>query len=602
MALQQLKITHFRGINKQTDATLIDDNSASDMLNMQLDSVGTPQRFLGYSRAFPAELGIDKPCYGLFFNPTINKLIVSTDGKLYSFTDGVAPTLLYTGVALHDMQSFFMNNKQYFIDGTNFLVFDGTTMATVESVAYIPTLTMGRSPVGGGTAFEPFNLLSPKFKDSFSTTTATAYTLSISGLDAAAVTATYNGVAFVETTNFTVNRTTGVVTLLVAPVAGTNNLVITASKTIATNADKIKNCNIFVVFGGSNDTRVFLSGNPNFKNWDFRSGLLDPSYFADTGFTKIGSDVTAIKGYSKQYSNCIIFKEDSNEDSTVYMRSYQQNTDGSVLFPVIQGNSGVGVKATNTIQVIEDSPLFLSNKGVYKYTGGNVKDELSMKRMSDYLEPNILNEANPELATSFDYDGKYGINFPSGNVYVFDYRNKFADGDIVKYEGYIWNGIHANSFLEVDSTLYFCDSRKGLVYKFKKPTDELLYEYDGASYESYWYGKVFSFEADNYKKLVERVDLVLSPTYTRNSCELWLKTNKKEEMFVKEYRLVLFDFNDMDFGDFDFLLSSFGQPSGKKVKAKKIIYFQPIFKCSKLHEAMTVNNIGLQYLLQSPIR
>jgi len=599
---EQLKISNFKGVNYQADATLIANNSASKMLNMQLDSVGTLQRFLGYTRAIPNEIGINKPCFGLFHNPTINKLILSTDSKLYSFTDGVAPVLLYTGVALADMKSFFMNNKQYFIDGTNFLQFDGATVTTVESNAYIPTLTMGRGPTGGGSAFEAFNLLQPKFKDSFSATTATSYTLSLSGLDATPVTATLNGVNKVETTDFTVNRTTGVVTFLVAPTAGTNNLVIQASKTVAGYADRIKNCKFFVVFGGSNDTRVFMSGNPNFKNWDFRSGLLDPSYFPDTGFTKVGSDVTAIKGYSKQYSSCVIFKEDSNEDSTIYMRSYQLKDDGTVIFPIVQGNAGIGVKASSSIQIVEDSPLFLSNKGVYKYTGGSVKDEMSMKRMSDYVEPNILNELNPELATSFDYDGKYGICFPSGNVYVFDYKNKFADGDTIKYEAYMWNGIYANSFLEVDSTLYFCDSRKGLVYKFKKPTDELLFEYDGVAYESYWYGKIFSFEADNFKKLVERVDLVLSPSYTRNSCSLYIKTNKKEETFVKEFRLVIFDFNDIDFGDFDFLLSSLPQPFGKKIKAKKIIYCQPILKCSKKNEGMTINNITLQYLLQSPNR
>jgi hypothetical protein len=599
---QQLKISHFKGVNLQADATLIDNNSASKMLNMQLDSVGTLQRFLGYERAIPSEVGINKPCFGLFHNPTINKLILSTDSKLYSFTDGVAPVLLYSGVALADMKSFFMNNKQYFMDGTNFLQFDGATVINVESNAYVPTLTMGRGPTGGGSSFEAFNLLQPKFKDSFSATTATAYTLSLSGLDATPVTATLNGIAKVETTDFTVNRTTGVVTFLVAPTAGTNNLVIQASKTVAGYAEKIKNCKFFVVFGGSNDTRVFMSGNPNFKNWDFRSGLLDPSYFPDTGFTKVGSDVTSIKGYSKQFSSCVIFKEDSNEDSTIYMRSYLLKDDGTVTFPIVQGNASIGVKASNSIQIVEDSPLFLSNKGVYKYTGGNVKEEMSMKRMSDYVEPDILNEPNPELANSFDYDGKYGINFPSGNTYVFDYKNKFSDSETIKYEAYLWDGIYANSFLEVDSTLYFCDSRKGLVYKLLKPSDLIQYQYDGESYESYWYGKIFSFDADNYKKLVERIDFTLSPTGSRNSAELWIKTNKKEETFIKEYRITTFDFNNIDFDDFDFLLSSFPQPFGKKVKAKKIIYFQPIFKCSKANEGMTINNITLQYILQSPIR
>lgn len=595
------KISKFRGINLQTDETLIDNSSASSMVNMQLDSVGTLQRFLGYIKAYPTDLG--NLNYGLFYNPTSGKMILSNNGNLYTFTDGINPTLLYAGVALANMESFFINNKQYFSDGTNYLQFDGTTVTTVESNAYVPTLTMGRSPTGGGSAFEAFNLLTPNFKDSFSATTATAYTLSLSGLDSTLLTATLNGVAKVETTDFTVNRTTGVVTFLVAPTAGTNNLVIQASKTIAGNANKIKNCTFNVIFGGSNDTRVFMSGNPNFKNWDFRSGLLDPSYFPDTGFTKIGSDVTAIKGYSKLYDTCNIHKEDSNEDSTIYSRTFVLNTDGTVTFPVVQGNSGVGLHATKSIKTVEDSPLFLSKKGVYRYTGGNVKAQNSMQRISDCLEPNILSEANSDKAISFNHDGKYGLSFPSGNTYVFDHRNKFTDTDgIGKYEGYLWNNIHAKSFLDVNGVLYFASSVNGLVYKFCKSTDSIQYENDGQAYESNWYSKVFSFDADNYKKMVERVDFTLSPTISRNSANMYIKTNKKEETFIKEYRIVAFNFNNVDFNDYSFLLSNFSQPFGKKVKAKKIIYFQVIFKCVKIHEAMTLNNITLQYLIQNPIR
>ena len=107
----QLKISKFRGVNFQTDATLINDNNASKMLNMQLDSVGTLQRFLGYTRATPqtfetitwetANWETDNwldvkgnPCYGLFYNPTIKKLIYSSNGSLYSFKDGELATLL----------------------------------------------------------------------------------------------------------------------------------------------------------------------------------------------------------------------------------------------------------------------------------------------------------------------------------------------------------------------------------------------------------------------------------------------------------------------------------------------------------------------------
>ena len=69
-------------------------------------------------------------------------------------------------------------------------------------------------------------------------------------LDATTVTVTVNGVAKVEGVDFTVNRTTGVVTFSVAPASGTNNVIITAYKTDQADIDSILNCLSVQAFGG----------------------------------------------------------------------------------------------------------------------------------------------------------------------------------------------------------------------------------------------------------------------------------------------------------------------------------------------------------------
>jgi hypothetical protein len=79
----QEKITHFRGVNLQSDATLIANNSASKMLNMQLDSVGTLQRFLGYTRAL--NLG-EKPINGFYHFG--NKILVAQGNRIFEFEEG----------------------------------------------------------------------------------------------------------------------------------------------------------------------------------------------------------------------------------------------------------------------------------------------------------------------------------------------------------------------------------------------------------------------------------------------------------------------------------------------------------------------------------
>jgi len=58
-----------------------------------------------------------------------------------------------------------------------------------------------------------------------------AFTLSFKGLDVALVTATINSIPYTEIDDFTVNRTTGVVTFIGTLASGTNTLKITAYKT-----------------------------------------------------------------------------------------------------------------------------------------------------------------------------------------------------------------------------------------------------------------------------------------------------------------------------------------------------------------------------------
>lgn len=59
---------------------------------------------------------------------------------------------------------------------------------------------------------------------------------------------------------------------------------------------------------GKNDTRVFLSGNPDEPDCDWQSGLYDPTYFPDTGYTRMGTDASAIVGYLKQYESQVVVK------------------------------------------------------------------------------------------------------------------------------------------------------------------------------------------------------------------------------------------------------------------------------------------------------
>ena len=100
--------------------------------------------------------------YGIFFYG--NKMIVHSGKTLYVVSDGTT-TVLYEGLNEIVSNSFIYDNIFYFKDGLHYLQYDGTTIKNV--VGYIPTTTIARKPMGGGTKYEDVNMMSDYRKNSF---------------------------------------------------------------------------------------------------------------------------------------------------------------------------------------------------------------------------------------------------------------------------------------------------------------------------------------------------------------------------------------------------------------------------------------------------
>lgn len=152
--------------------------------------------------------------------------------------------------------------------------------------------------------------MSDKWTESFyvgeKTAMATVFQLSLENLDTTPVTAKIlqadgSFVDKVETTDFTVDRTSGTVTFLTAPgkspLEGADNVYITASKDRSESRSRITNCDTCIVYGETG-TRLFVTGDPNFKNRDFWSAQNDFSYFSDLSYSILGEDSERIVGYS----------------------------------------------------------------------------------------------------------------------------------------------------------------------------------------------------------------------------------------------------------------------------------------------------------------
>lgn len=539
----------------------------------------------------------DTPVRMLTWNRTLGKFLKSYGGKIYSFLDGTPETEVYSPVSDRPMRDFFMGSHQYFLNGAEYIRFDGaSTFATVESAAFIPTTVIGRLPSGGGTAFEAVNLLQPKRKNSFiGNGTATIFQLDTIGLDATLVTATVAGVAKAETTDFTVNRTTGVVTFTSAPAdgAGVDNVIITFAKTVSGYADRVKKCNFFAIYGVGNNLRVFLSGNPDYKNQDWYSAMQDPTYFPDLNYTKIGSEGVAIKGYALQQGAMHILKEDSNYDPTIWTRRTEYDSNGMLYFPVRPNNASIGLLATNTVRVVNDVPFMLTKKGVFRITSTYVEDERGLDHLSANIDSKLMAETDLSDAIAYDFEGKYGIAL-NDKIYIIDYNNG--------YECYRWNGIPAACFCEYEGNLYFGSNDSGDVYVMNKFSDsDNTNNFDGRAIESYWYSKMFSMDRSNFHKMIDSISVTLAPVTAMSSVDIYYSTNKKTEKFVKRLSIRTSNFQGVDFSDFSFSVSNLPQSVNREVNIDDIIYFQIILKNSELSVGMAISNITVPYFFAGEI-
>lgn len=497
------------------------------------------------------------------------------------FIDIVPPEELFTGLSNEQVSFFTMNGSCYILDGENYLVYDG--MSVKEIVPYIPTLSVSKEPSGGGTHYEDFNLLGAGFKDSFSADGgATEFVLSLKGLDDIEVTAKVNGEEKEEGTDFTVDRDEGKVSFSQAPVKGTNNVIITAYKTQLGLSDRIKKCRFHVIFGGNNDTRVFLSGNKDMPEYVWASELYDPTYFPENRFYKFPDKVM---GFAKQYDYLVV--ERAHGKHHIGFELVQ----GESSFPSRPINDQVGTFARNSIQIIENNPVSLSRRGVYMLTASNVRDERNVAHISEAIDAKLLREPDLDKAVTVEFDKKYWLAL-NGNVYIYDY---------VIREWYVYDNIHASCFLEIDGDLYFGSSVDGLIYRFKKETEGLAYNDDGKAINAHWRSKHLTFGASEYNKLVERVFFSLKPS-TRTSVDLYYVSNKKESDLVKTSRMDLLDFRDMDFNNFTFLTSIFPQESMAKIKAKKITHFQLMLKNDKVDESLGILSLGIKYKHQNYVK
>lgn len=576
----------------------IEDNQSPEMLNMWFKEKVLTKR---YGQEIITNIGLT-PILSMYPKKFNGSIIFTSGTKMYKLVGSTA-TVIYSSLTAEKGTFFTFRDKAtndailYYINGNEYVKYDGTTVSKVEDSAYIPKVVVGRAPTGGGTTLEQYNALSAGFINSFSATgSATAYQLSQTNLDATTVTATLNGTAKVEGTDFTVNRTTGVVTFTVAPTLGTDNLLITAYKTDLVAKVSILANRYAITFGGNNDTRVFLAGSGTTY---YYSGLQDPSYWPENQYNNCGSDDSAITGFGKQYDTLVVFKEHS-----IYAVTYSVSDDGSsVGFPLAPLNDSIGCDMPYTIQLVDNCLTWCTtDAGVFRLVSEvAIKDEKNVKPISKNINGTrfrngLLQNSKEDLqsAVSIDFWGMYWLCV-GDKVYCWDYTTApyintgDLTGDQTRTAWFPLDNINANCFIGVDNDLYYGDPLGNVIHFINNYADF------GEPINSYFQTKVTDFGVfDWYKYIIDvrfdsrtdvRTNITVEYIYDQNS----RIDNKIETVFS-------FRWDTFNWAAFTWGVVRFAKTFHKRPKVRNTVYFSVKFSNNEIGQNLSLLNVNFLWI------
>lgn len=601
--------SQFRGVHL-TDPYLCDINHSPYALNLISNNEGLPEIRDGWRILHSLEKPINALARGNVGGSDV--FLVHAGTKLYTWTDTGA-SQIFQGLTNAKSSIFFAThagvNKAWILTGNQYLVYEGTTTQNVEAIATIPTILIAKTPAGGGTTYQNVNMLQPKRTEKFrGDGTSKVFQLAANNLDSSAATVTEvtaNGE--VTRSDFSVNTSTGQVTFDSAPpaspVAGADNIFITYSKTVPGYADRVKKCTISTEYGETGSGRIFITRNPDLRNYDWWSELNDPTYFPDLNYGVTGNPTTAIMGYSKLGRYQIIIKEDNQQDSTIFMRYPATTVSGGAYFKLEPGVSGTGAIAARSFVNLIDEPLFLARTGVFAITSNNITAERTLQNRSYYVDESLTKELGLGNAIATEWNGYYLLAL-NKKVYAFNSRSKEAHGISFVYNCFLWNNIDASCFMVSNGELYFGDS-SGHICKFNGDLPNAdKYNDNNEKIDVIW-----STKLDNdgipfmLKTMQKKGSGITTKPFNRSTYEVAIVTEKSElEKLIKQFNRDIFDLNDIDLDRFSIDSSPFAKFTPFKKKIKKYESMQIIVKGSVINEGFGIYNLTKQWLAANYVK
>ena len=506
----------------------------------------------------------DYEIFGLFFYKVNNntKVLVHSGTKLYLWNNypntPVNRTELYTGLNIAKSRGFVYDSVFFFMDGINYLEYDGQTIKEVEGT--IPTTSYWKNPDGSTNldsstdneyVYQDVNCLTGVRKNTFiGDGTSTIYKLDIYDLDANyAVVATVDGTTILENQGLTVDRAKGWITFNDAPVKDAK-VIIQFSRTASGYRERILNCTMCVEF----DNRIFFSGNPDYPNAVFHCELNDPRYVRDTAYYEMGINLAPVKAIIPGNNVLWVIKDiDQNSGSVFYMTPTITGAYGYDYksYPSVSGNIAVGCVSTGLN--FNDDIVFFSELGLEGISSGSLYSEQLLQHRSSMVDIKLVNEPSYTNIKLAEWQG-YLIILADNHVYLADKRQKFSENTDIGYEWFYWElPMVMNDVIEYRNNLFFTTS-DGKIFKVGGTTD------NGEPIESYWTTKKDDFDAPSYTKTTNKKGGTLSFKKTGNDdisiTSILDGVEKKTKVLVDSKGYGVYKVKNKKFKEIQFKISS----------------------------------------------
>ena len=529
---------------------------------------------------------------------------------------------IYNDANTHLSESWQLNEKVFILDGKNiysYAVGDQSVEALTAGSGYIPLVTISKSPDGGGTSYEALNMLQPGFYEQFivesADATKTAFHLSFSGLDDTEtkvwlLDSNGNWISKDEGTHYTVDRANGIINFSTAPgvtpLAGEDNVKVLAYRTVPGYADRVAKCTIGTLFGvGGAADRLFISGNPDYPNWDFYSEQYNPTYFPDTGYSSLGSAASAIVGYAIINNYLATFKDDFDSSQAVFIREGDLAVDSTTntsepAFKLINTLQGNGVVAPYSFGYLQTEPLFLTRSGIYAITAQDITGEKYSQNRSFYLDGLLTKENGLENAVATVFNDQYILAL-NNKFYILDglqatRTDRSEPYATRQYVGYYCTNIPTVSIWTDDQALWI-GTHDGRVCRFATEIEDInSYNDDGEAIYACWEtpdldGKLF------YKNKTFRYFAIRLMKSIRTSVKIWSQ-KRGNWSFIKEDRQsgLAFDFNSIDFANFSFSTDRSEKVVHTKVRIKKVDKARFRVENGYVNEPFGLFDLALEYI------